>query len=238
VLEWALVLQAPRTSLLALSLVLLGLVGCSGRGPSTPEEDPYPKTYNEVVEKRIDLAPVGLRARKAMGEALGEAAPDGGLSHVVSLDKVRYLPDDPVYMTILWVNNTERPVRACRRLFLEANFRPLILLDDKAQVLVNVAKVPAPPTTALREGDFFVIPPFGEESLVVDLKDLPRFGLDAGAKVEWSYDLSRPGRYKIRIGMRSVPRQLLPESLLGDPTAVNWEGSTLSNVVEFEVRRR
>jgi hypothetical protein len=101
-----------------------------------------------------------------------------------------------------------------------------------------VAKVPSPPRAPLREADFLVIPPFGEESVVVDLKDLPRFGLDAGANVKWSYNVTRPGKYKLRIGLRSVPRQLLPESLRGDPTAVAWEGSVLSNVVEFAVQKR
>lgn len=215
------------------------LAGCSARSSADPQdlEDAFPKTYGEVEMKRVDLAPIGERSRKAMAEALGKAEPSGGISQVISLDKALYLSDDPVYLTMLWVNNTNRAVRVCRRLFLEANFRPLIFLDGKVQVLVNVAQVPAPPTGRLAEGDFLVVPPFGEQSLVVDLKNLPRFGLAAGARVEWAYNLQRPGKYQIRVGMRSVPRQLVPESLLGDPTADLWEGSTLSNVVEFQIRR-
>lgn len=234
-------MKTPRSSLLSLlTLVLLLTQACSARDPGGPVslEDEFPRTYGEIAKRRRDLAPIAERTRKAMGGAFGEGEPDGGLSHVITLDRRVYLPDEPVYLTVLWVNNTDRPIRVCRRLFLEANFRPLVFLDDKVQVLVNVAQIPQPPRQALKEADFQVIPPFGEVSLVVDLKDLPRFGLDAGANVRWSYNVSRTGDYKLRIGMRSVPRQLLPESLRGDPTAVAWEGSTLSNLVEFAVRRR
>jgi hypothetical protein len=231
--------RAPRVLLLAVLLVS-SLVGCSARSrnPDEPVEDPYPKTYGEIEMKRVDLRPVGERSRKAMAEAMGKAEPSGGISQVISLDKAEYLPDDPVHLTLLWVNNTERAIRVCRRLFLEANFRPLIFLDDKVQVLVNIAEIPSPPAQTLTEGDFLVVPPFGEQSLVVNLRDLPRFGLAAGARVQWAYNLERPGKYQIRVGMRSVPRQLVPEALLGDPTADQWEGSTLSNVVEFRVRKR
>lgn len=225
--------------LLALGLAL-GLVGCSGRGgdPAKVPGDDFPRTYNEVEMKRVDLRPVDKRQRMAMGTAPGKGVPDGGLSTVVSLDKRVYLPDEPVYLTVLWVNNTERPIRVCRRLFLDANFRPLIFLDDEVQVLYNVSALPPAPTKTLLPADFWVIPPYGEKSQVVDLKDVPRYGAAVGAKVRWSYNVDRPGKYKARVGIRSVPFQLVPEMLRGDPTADGWEGSTLSNVVEFEVKRR
>lgn len=226
--------------LLALGLAL-GLVGCAGRGGDAGAgeyADDFPKTYNEVALKRIDLRPIGKRQRMAMGTAPGKGVPDGGVSTVISLDKRDYRPDDPIYMSVLWVNNTDRPVRVARRLYLEANFRPLIFLNDEVQVLYNVADLPPAPTKKLRPADFWVIPPYGEVSQVVDLKDIPRYGAAVGMKVRWAYKVDRPGKYKIRVGIRSVPFQLVPEVLRGDPTADGWEGSTLSNVVEFEVKRR
>lgn len=214
------------------------VAGCTGRYPEEPPRDPFPKTYNEIEHRRVDLAPIHERQRRAMDEADGAGSPDGGLSQVISLDQREYFPDDPVFLTMLWVNNTARPMRVSRRLFLDLNFRPLIFLDDKVQVLYNVSRLPPPPTAPLREKDFWVIPPYGEKSLVVDLTDLPRYGEDVGAKVRWGYDVSRPGRYAIRVGARSVPAQLVPESLRGDPTASHWEGSTLSNVARFRIRKR
>ena len=86
--------------------------------------------------------------------------------------------------------------------------------------------------------DFWVIPPYGEKSQVVDLKDIPRYGSAVGQRVTWGYNVDRPGKYKIRVGLRSIPFQLVPEELRGDPTADLWEGSTLSNVVEFQVKKR
>jgi hypothetical protein len=219
----------------------LGLVGCAGRGGGEnegPYVDDFPKTYNDVELKRIDLRPIGKRQRMAMGTAPGKGVPDGGISTVISLDQRTYRTDDPIYMTVLWVNNSERPIRVSRRLFLEANFRPLVFLNDEVQVLYNVATLPPAPTKTLRPADFWIIPPFGEKSQVVDLKDVPRYGASVGMKVRWAYNVDRPGMYKIRVGIRSVPYQLVPEVMRGDPTADAWEGSTLSNVVEFEVKRR
>jgi hypothetical protein len=90
----------------------------------------------------------------------------------------------------------------------------------------------------LRAHEFVVVPPFGEHSEVVNLKDLPRHGLAKGQNKKWGYNLSRPGEYRLRVSMRSIPLQLVPEVFLGDPTARIWEGSTLSNVMKFVVRRR
>ena len=232
----------PRSlPLFALALGLaLGLVGCSGRRGADDSKyaDDFPKTYNEVETKRYDLRPVGKRQRMAMGTAPGKGVPDGGISTVISLDKRVYLPDEPIYMSVLWVNNTERPIRLSRRLFLEANFRPLIFLNDEVQVLYNVSNLPPAPTKKLRPADLWVVPPYGERSQVVDLKDIPRYGAAVGMKVTWAYKVDRPGNYKVRVGIRSVPFQLVPEIIRGDPTADIWEGSTLSNVVDFEVKRR
>lgn len=220
--------------------VSLGGFGCTQRAGVQDDSGPsFPKTYNEIEQRRVDLRPLGDRTRKAMERAQGEGMPSGGITTLVSFDKTRYrLDEDEIKLTLLWVNNTPEPIRVCRRLLLDWNFRPLILLNDEVQVLYNLSKPPDPPTQALRPGDFMVIPPFGEQAQVVDLKNLPRFGLMAGQKGAWSYNLTRPGLYRIRLGLRSVPLQLVPEHFLGDPTARTWEGSTLSNSAAFEVVRR
>lgn len=210
-------------------MVALGLAGCSGRSPP-----PTPRSYAEAEVKRPDLQPVSDRARAALEAEAGR--PGGVITNVISLDQASYSPQDPIYLTVLWLNDSDRPVRICRRLFLGANFDVLILLNDNARVLANVQ--PEKPGTELREGDFVVLPPYGEHAEVIDLKNLPRFGLASGQNEAWRFDLSRPGSYLIRFTGRSVPVQLVPENLRGDPTATLWEGSTLSNLASFKVRRR
>lgn len=220
-----------------LLLVSLALVVGPGCGSSrAPAKAPPPASYAEAEARRPDIAGIDNRSREAMAQVLGEGGPDGGVSQVISTDKAAYLPDDPVYLSVVWANNTGAQVRICRRLMLEANFRPLIFLNDEVRVLPST--VPEPPKAPLREADFVTLKPYGEHTETFDLKNLPRFGLAAGVNEVWGYNLSRPGRYKIRIGVRSIPEQLVPESLVGDPSTRLWIGSTLSNVVEFTVRRR
>lgn len=222
-----------RSSRTKPSLALLGallLAGCTGR-----EQAPPQRSYSQLESERIDLHPITDRGRAAMGEGLDDA-PEGPVSQRISVSKLEYGKKEPVHVTLLWLNNTNQPIRVSRRLFLGANFDVLLFLNDEVRVLPSVK--PDPPMTPLRPADFVVLPPFGEHSEVLNLKDLPRFGLARGQRDKWYYDLTRPGSYKLRISTRSIPYQLYPEELQGDPTAHKWEGSTLTNVVEFKVRRR
>lgn len=220
-------------------LAALVLLACAGlQGCASGRSEPPPKTtvVENPGEGRIDLQPVSARVRKAMGEGDQSGQPEGAVSLLLSLDKDVYRPFDEVWVTALFVNNTERPVRICRRLFLGANFDLMMILNEHVRVLPNVN--PPRPGQVLPESDFLVLPPFGEHSEVLNLKDLPRFGLARGQNVQWAYNVRRPGTYWLVASARSVPYQLVPESLRGDPTARLWEGSLRSNVVQFRVRRR